>query len=130
MNDNLNKPTNDELEEMFSLTENISNGVSNNINNSISNNMTMPVDKAIRHGKLCNNLNTIYRAKNAAYGDSFGKSFAEWGVAAAAIRITDKFNRFINLAKNPSIPHGDESIVDTLTDMANYCLMTILELEK
>ena len=88
------------------------------------------MDKIKRHGDLCNYIHDIYKTKNTAYGDSFGKSYEEWGIPAAAIRITDKFNRFINLAKNPGLDGGDERITDTLLDMANYALMTVIELEK
>jgi hypothetical protein len=88
------------------------------------------MDKIKRHNELCASLHETYKSKNAAYGDSFGKSFDEWGIPAAAIRITDKFNRFVNLAKHPEIDEGDEKITDTLIDMANYCIMTVLELEN
>ncbi len=88
------------------------------------------MNKIQRHEELCKEIHEIYKQKNNAYGDSFGKSFSDWGLAAAAIRITDKFNRFINLAKNPDVPSGDESLLDTCKDAANYFLMTVIELEK
>ena len=88
------------------------------------------MDKIKRHEELCEKLHEIYKQKNNAYGDSFGKSYSDWGIASAAVRITDKFNRFINLVKNPNIPSGDESVLDTCLDCANYFLMTIMELEK
>ena len=88
------------------------------------------MNKVEKHGILCDRLHAIYAQKNAAYGDSFGKSFSDWGIVSPAIRITDKFNRFINLAKHPDIKDGDERITDTLIDMANYCLMTVIELES
>ena len=90
----------------------------------------MALDKIKRHEELCKEIHETYKQKNAAYGDSFGNSFDNWGISAAAIRITDKFNRFINLAKHPEVDAGDESIRDTLLDMANYAMMTIMELEK
>lgn len=88
------------------------------------------MDKIKRHEELCNKIHEVYKQKNAAYGDSFGRSFDEWGIASAAVRISDKFNRFINLAKHPEVDHGDESIKDTCLDLANYMLMTVMELEK
>lgn len=87
------------------------------------------MDKVKKHEELCAHIHEIYKAKNMAYGDSFGRSFNDWGLPAAAIRITDKFNRFINLAKHPDTDCGDEAITDTLLDMANYALMTVIELE-
>ncbi len=86
-------------------------------------------EKLRLHQELCRELSEVYQKKNTAYGDSFGKSFRDWGVTAAAVRLEDKFNRFINLARHPEIDPGDEQITDTLMDMANYCLMTCVELE-
>lgn len=88
------------------------------------------IDKILRHKELCEKLHEIYTQKNRAYGDSFGRSFDDWGIASAAVRISDKVNRFYNLAKHPDVDHGDEAIQDTLFDLSNYALMTIMELEK
>ena len=88
------------------------------------------MNKTKRHEELCNQIHSTYIQKNTAYGDSFGRSFDDWGVAACAVRISDKFNRFVNLSKHPDIDKGDEAITDTLIDMANYCLMTVIELER
>ena len=88
------------------------------------------MDKIKRHKELCEGLHEIYKQKNTAYGDSFGRSFSDWGVSAAAIRLTDKFNRFINLAKHPDVDPNDESIIDTCLDAANYFLMMVMELEN
>ncbi|PMS27894.1 hypothetical protein C0Z20_31090, partial [Trinickia symbiotica] len=85
--------------------------------------------KSDRHMEICQVLNDIYARKNADYGDSFGKQFEEYGIVSSAIRIEDKFNRFKNLIKNKA-QVKDESISDTLMDMANYCIMTLIELEK
>ncbi len=43
------------------------------------------------------------------------------------IRIEDKFNRLKSLFKNKSANY--ESVEDTLKDLANYCLLTLIELE-
>ena len=49
----------------------------------------------------------------------------------ARIRLTDKLNRFKSLTKgNGTQKVSDESIRDTLMDLANYALMTVLELEE
>ena len=74
-------------------------------------------------------LNQIYQKKNSDYGDSFGKSFRKRGIAAAMVRMEDKWNRLDNLTLHPeNIQVNDESIEDTLIDLANYCLMTYMEL--
>lgn len=81
-----------------------------------------------QHREICNKLNTIYEQKNKAYGNSFSDTFNDLGIISAVTRISDKFNRLKTLAKNEYIPQGDESISDTLLDMANYCIMTYMEI--
>lgn len=85
--------------------------------------------KVERHKRLCDEINQIYEKKNHDYGDSFHETFEEEGMAMSRIRLTDKLNRFKRLSKN----HGmvqDESIRDTLLDLANYALMTVMEMEE
>ena len=81
------------------------------------------------HEKLCDGLKELYKTKNHDYGDSFGKSYKDYGVIMAAIRLDDKLNRFKTLIKETAMV-SDESIVDTLRDLANYSLMTIIEIEN
>lgn len=83
-----------------------------------------------RHLILCNRLNSIYEQKNKAYGNSFGETFEKLGIISAITRISDKYNRLVNLATHTDVDNGDEAIEDTLLDMANYCLMTYMELKK
>ena len=83
-----------------------------------------------KHKEFCNILNEIYAQKNAAYGNSFTETYNKLGIISAVTRITDKYNRLVNLTVNRAIPQGDESIKDTLLDMANYCIMTVMELDK
>lgn len=84
-----------------------------------------------RHKELCDHLNETYIRKNADYGNSFGDMFQELGVVTAITRIGDKYNRIKTLAKKPEAERAvkDESIRDTLLDMANYCIMTVVEME-
>ena len=82
------------------------------------------------HKAVCNMLNAIYEQKNRAYGNSFGDTYQNLGIISAVTRISDKFNRLKTLCRQPDIPQGDESIADTLLDMANYCIMTYMEFEN
>lgn len=75
-------------------------------------------------------LRKIYDAKNRDYGDSFSKSFEEEGMAMVRIRLGDKLNRFKNLTRGAEQQVKDESVRDTLLDLANYAIMTIMELDK
>lgn len=64
--------------------------------------------------------------KNHDYGNSFERSCNEEGLAAARIRLGDKWLRFKKLSKGEEALVKDESIRDTLLDMANYCVMTVM----
>ena len=82
-----------------------------------------------QHKQICVQLNNIYAQKNKAYGDSFQKTFDELGIISAVTRIRDKYNRLQTLSLNKDINTGDESIKDTLLDLANYAIMTCMALE-
>jgi hypothetical protein len=88
------------------------------------------MDQYEKHKKICDTLNETYIQKNKAYGNSFTDTFEKLGLISAVTRITDKYNRLVNLAINSNVDTGDESIKDTLLDMANYCIMTYMELDK
>jgi len=81
-----------------------------------------------KHLKICEELNKIYVNKNHDYGDSFGDTFRKLGIVSAVTRITDKTNRLQSLCRKQQ-KVNDESIRDTLMDLANYAIMTIIELD-
>ena len=86
--------------------------------------------KIERHKNLCDHLHTLYQVKNKAYGDSFGDTYKKLGLISAVTRITDKYNRIVNLAIHPEVDRGDETIKDTLIDLANYAIMTVMEINE
>lgn len=79
---------------------------------------------------IANELSDLYAKKNAAYGNSFGETFGKLGIISAITRISDKYNRLVNLATHPDIDNLGESIDDTLMDTAAYCIMTLVELRR
>lgn len=82
------------------------------------------------HKTICIELTALYERKNRDYGDSYHLSYLEEGMAMARIRLGDKLNRFKALTRNPDSQQvQDESIRDTLIDLANYAIMTIMELD-
>ena len=81
------------------------------------------------HREICEEINDLYARKNHDYGDSFHQTFVEEGMAMVRIRLGDKFNRFKTLSRNEEQKVNDESIRDTLIDLANYAIMTVLEME-
>jgi hypothetical protein len=74
-------------------------------------------------------LRNLYEAKNRDYNDSFGQSFQKWGLPMSCIRLGDKLNRLESFALKKEIHVQDEGVKDTLMDMANYAIMTLVELE-
>ena len=84
------------------------------------------------HKEICKELNEIYKKKNRDYGNSFGETFEKLGIISAVTRITDKYNRLVSLATKPEEERmvKDESINDTLLDMANYAIMTLIEIQQ
>ena len=86
-------------------------------------------DSVKRHNEFTRYLDCLYEKKNKAYGDSFHETYKKLGIISAITRITDKYNRLVNLATHTYIPENDESIQDTLLDLANYAIMTAMELD-
>ena len=78
--------------------------------------------------KITDEMLNTYIAKNHDYGDSFSQSFEEFGLISSIIRLSDKLNRLKKL--KDSTAKVDESIRDTVLDMANYCILTIMELDN
>lgn len=87
------------------------------------------MDKSIKHMEICKEMNELYKRKNADYGDSFSKTYEEYGPVMLAIRLEDKLQRFKRLIKAEN-QVKDESIRDTLIDLANYAIMGIIEIDK
>lgn len=85
------------------------------------------MNKVDKHKQICAELNELYKTKNKDYGDSFGKSYKEYGLVMPAIRLEDKLNRFKSLINNKA-EVKNESIEDTLMDLANYSIMTLIEI--
>lgn len=82
--------------------------------------------------KICSEIDAILIKKNQDYGDSFHSLFLQEGLAASRIRLGDKYNRFCTLTRKRDEERQvkDESIRDTLLDMAGYAILTIAELDQ
>lgn len=84
--------------------------------------------------KLLEDMLKIHDAKNEDYSGALSlyQNFmetADIGVEpwkGIVVRMTDKFCRLKGFAKRGSLEVKDESIEDTLIDMANYSLLCIL----
>lgn len=82
--------------------------------------------------KVTKEMETLYEKKNKDYGNSFDKSLDEDGLLVLKIRLGDKLNRFSKLINTPKedIQVKDESIRDTLIDLANYAAMGVKWLDS
>ena len=92
--------------------------------------MDTMLTKLVKHTEICTQLSDLYEKKNRDYDDSFGKSFKEYGMAMPCIRLEDKLNRLKALTvKCQTAQVNDESVEDTIRDLANYAIMTLVEIE-
>ena len=75
------------------------------------------------------NMAKTYADKQSDYGNSFNISVRKYGLISALTRISDKFNRIENLILNGNAQVKDESLIDSLKDLACYCVMTVMAIE-
>lgn len=87
------------------------------------------MSKRDMHIQICKELTDIYTRKNHDYGSSYGNTRKKYS-DAIMIRLSDKFYRLETLFRGAKAQVSDESIVDTLMDMANYCIMEIIEMRS
>jgi len=81
--------------------------------------------------RLLENMKTVHDAKRHDYAskEDIFKNFRTCEMAdipawkGVAIRIGDKFSRLMSFVKQEELKVKDESIKDTLIDMANYALI-------
>lgn len=85
------------------------------------------MNKYEMHKQIVAELSETYRKKNADYGDSFAHARKEVPHYTLG-RIYDKFSRYKNLSLSGRASEIDETVTDTLLDMANYCIMEVIEL--
>ena len=86
------------------------------------------MSKVDMFGMILQGMQDTYAAKNADYGDSVGDTYNKFGDISFLTRITDKYNRICSLMDKEA-DVKDESIDDTILDMANYCVLWLVERE-
>ena len=87
------------------------------------------MDRVEHFKELLDHLLDTYVAKNQDYGNSFEIGLDEDGLVSLKTRLRDKFMRFSTLIDHTAAVK-DEKIEDTLLDMANYCIMGVMWLQK
>lgn len=79
------------------------------------------------HGKLCDETHALYARKNADYGDSFAQLRKRYP-NFVCMRLFDKLNRLDTIiSPEHKLQVSEETIEDTLMDIANYALMELTE---
>ena len=79
---------------------------------------------------ILSNLEDTYKKKNSDYGNSVGDTYEKFGDISFLTRITDKYNRILSLVdKGQCGEVKDEALEDTILDLANYCLLWLVEKE-
>ncbi len=71
-------------------------------------------------------LKEMFEKKNKDYGDAF----AAYGPVGVVVRIGDKVQRLASISKTQVTLVKDESLRDTLMDLANYASMAVMLLDE
>ena len=79
--------------------------------------------------QIINKLYKTYVDKNHDYANSFDDTCDEFGLIAPVIRMNDKIKRCKSVLKNNDFK-VNESLEDTISDLANYCIMTLMWMKK
>ena len=79
--------------------------------------------------EITDKMYDIYKQKNSDYGSSFSKLFKKCGMTYAYGHLAEKIERIDSLSNNEAKVQG-ESMIDSLYDLANYSILTIMEIEK
>jgi hypothetical protein len=86
------------------------------------------MDKILKHEEIILDMHNTYINKNHDYGDSFAKVRIMYPQAIMS-RIFDKVFRLqVMLGGEEALVN--ESIDDSLLDLANYCVMELIEREN
>lgn len=80
-----------------------------------------------QHLDILRVLHETWVEKNERYGDSFSEVYQELGDISALTQVLHKVNRLKTLAVDDDVDSGGESLDDTLLDLANYCVMWLME---
>ena len=71
-----------------------------------------------------------YEAKNHDYGNSVQNTYDLFGDISFLTRINDKINRLNTLCTKDEMKVKDESINDTILDLANYAVLFYITRNK
>ena len=87
-------------------------------------------DKVETFSKIVTEMTELYAKKNHDYGNSFDEGCDKIGTGYPLGRLLDKMNRLIACMGKEDEMQVNESIEDTLTDLACYSVMTLSYLKR
>ena len=87
-------------------------------------------DKVETFSKIVTEMTELYARKNHDYGNSFDEGCDKIGTGYPLGRLLDKMNRLIACMGKEDTMQINESIEDTLTDLACYSVMTLSYLKR
>ena len=87
-------------------------------------------DKVETFSKIVTEMTELYAKKNHDYGNSFDEGCDKIGTGYPLGRLLDKMNRLIACMGKEDEMQINESIEDTLTDLACYSVMTLSYLKR
>ena len=82
-----------------------------------------------RFKQITTEITETYEKKNHDYGNSFEKTLDKWGYQIGLARLDDKLSRAALLMHEPA-EVKEESLEDTLKDLATYAIMLLMWKEK
>lgn len=76
-------------------------------------------------------MSATFAKKRHDYGPSTTETWIKFGPVSMITRMQDKLNRAYNLlCGKDSAAVSSESVYDTIMDLANYCIIALIEIEK
>ena len=82
-------------------------------------------EQQLEFARVLLDMRALYLRKNAAYGNG---AIGSTGLYGVAVRMSDKVHRLLTLTRSGSDGTADESITDTLLDLAVYAVIGIIVL--
>lgn len=82
-------------------------------------------EQNLEFARILLQMRVLYLQKNAAYGNG---AIGSTGLYGIAVRMSDKIHRLLTLTRSTSTDTGDESITDTLLDLAVYAVIGVVYL--
>ena len=80
--------------------------------------------------ELTKQMSDTFAKKRKDYGQTTSETYDKFGPISMLTRIHDKVGRLDNILGKSKTNNVGEKVEDTLLDLANYALITILEIRK